>query len=236
MKTPTNTNKLANMFTTEAAQDSSASELPRRRKGSVASSKASLGRRSNEVSRKTRPSTADSRGNNGETSACAKEAEDQLNTFTWEGSVPPPGRESPYEPVPDSPTNSTTAHRNYSHSHLGHGPPPTGLNHYSRGLTTTHFKAKGPLATSGSVRSAPKRKEPHINPPSLWPAAMSFADVLSEPTPLARAIGYAMKINELSKEDCGLSLWVESVLNKTRTFLVLCVDNTLIIFFQVLLS
>lgn len=214
MKTPTNKNNLANMFT---SQDTSTTKTPRR-KGSVTSSKASHGRSSNEIYRNTRPHTADSRSNDGipaETlthpNINAKEVEDQ----TLEGNTTAPGRESPFEPVPDSPTNSTTAHRTYSHSHLGHGPPPTGRNHYAKGLSG--FKAKGPLVTSGSVRSAPPRKEIHINPPSLWPAAMSFADVLSEPTPLARAIGYAMKINELSKEDCGLGLWVDAVLNKTRT-------------------
>lgn len=222
MKTPTNNNKLANMFTVENAQAVPMSDASsRRRKDSIASSKASGGRRSNEVSRKTRPSTADSRGI-AETTAAhgealshsqSKEVEAQLNIFTWEGSLTH-GRESPTHPVPDSPTNSTSMHHANPHSHLGHGPPPTGRSNYVKGPSV--FKAKGPLATSGTVRSAPKPKEIHINPPGQWPAAMSFADVLSEPTPLARAIGYAMKINELSKEDCGLGLWIEEVLSKTR--------------------
>lgn len=42
-----------------------------------------------------------------------------------------------------------------------------------------------------------------------WPSAMSFHDVLSEPTTAARARGYATKLNELSKEDCGLGDWIE---------------------------
>jgi hypothetical protein len=52
----------------------------------------------------------------------------------------------------------------------------------------------------------------------MWPSAMSFADVLSEPTPIAQAIGYAMKINELAKEDSGLGLWIDAVLSKNSRF------------------
>jgi hypothetical protein len=141
----------------------------------------------------------------------SKEVENQFNGFTWEGSDAP-SRESPSEPSPDSPTGSTTAHRTYSHSHLGHGPPPSG-----RINVVKAFKAKGPLATYGTVRTFRSRKAP-TKSSSMWPAAMSFADVLSEPTPLARSIGYAMKINELSREDCGLGAWIEAVLNKNSMF------------------
>jgi len=42
-----------------------------------------------------------------------------------------------------------------------------------------------------------------------WPSAMSFHDVLSEATTAARARGYATKLNELAKEDCGLGDWIE---------------------------
>ena len=42
-----------------------------------------------------------------------------------------------------------------------------------------------------------------------WPSAMSFHDVLSEPTIAGRAQGYATKLNELSREDCGLGDWIE---------------------------
>lgn len=42
-----------------------------------------------------------------------------------------------------------------------------------------------------------------------WPSAMSFHDVLSEPTISGRAQGYATKLNELSREDCGLGDWIE---------------------------
>jgi hypothetical protein len=44
---------------------------------------------------------------------------------------------------------------------------------------------------------------------SAWPSAMSFHDVTSERTVAARAHGYATKINELAKEDCGLKDWIE---------------------------
>lgn len=220
MKTPTNHNKLANMFTSHSVQDIPSTYISTR-KGSVASSKGSHGRSSNELhSRKTRPHTAETPRNNkieaifGDLSirpgVRSKEVENQFNGFTWEGSDAPSG-ESPSEPSPDSPTDSTTAHRTYPHSHLGHGPPPSGRINAAKGPSI--FKAKGPLATYGTVRTARSRNPP-TNPPSMWPAAMSFADVLSEPTPLSRSLGYAMKINELSREDCGLGAWIEAVLNK----------------------
>ena len=44
---------------------------------------------------------------------------------------------------------------------------------------------------------------------SAWPSAMSFHDVLTETSNGARARGYAMKLNELAKEDCGLGDWIE---------------------------
>jgi hypothetical protein len=222
MKTPTNHNKLANIFTSHSVQDIP-STYTSTRKGSLASSKGSHGRSSNELhSRKTRPHTAETPRNNRadanfgdlsiRPSLRSKEVENQFNGFTWEGSDAP-SRESPSEPSPDSPTGSTTAHRTYSHSHLGHGPPPSG-----RINVVKAFKAKGPLATYGTVRTSRSRKAP-TKSPSMWPAAMSFADVLSEPTPLARSLGYAMKINELSREDCGLGAWIEAVLNKNSMFL-----------------
>ncbi|KDQ64678.1 hypothetical protein JAAARDRAFT_28315 [Jaapia argillacea MUCL 33604] len=49
--------------------------------------------------------------------------------------------------------------------------------------------------------SAPKIK-------STWPAAMNCGDVLSKRSALDRAIGYAQKINELGRHDCGLGDWV----------------------------
>ena len=220
MKTPTNHNKLATMFTSHSVQDIP-STYRSTRKGSVASSKGSHGRSSNELhSRKTRPHTAETPRNN-KTEAVfgdlsirpnvrSKEVENQFNGFTWDGSDAP-SRESPSEPSPDSPTDSTAAHRTYPHSHLGHGPPPSGRINAVKGSSA--FKAKGLLATSGTVRTSRSRKAPNKQP-SMWPAAMSFADVLSEPTPLARSLGYAMKINELSREDCGLSAWIDVVLNK----------------------
>jgi hypothetical protein len=145
-----------------------------------------------------------------------KEVENQFSSFTWEGGDVP-SRDSPPESSPDSPTDSTTAHRIYPHSHLGHGPPPSGRTCGAKGPSA--FKAKGPLATSGTLRTV-RSKRPIDNPPSMWPAAMSFADVLSEPTPLARSIGYATKINELSREDCGLGAWIEAVLNKNSKLLL----------------
>jgi hypothetical protein len=42
-----------------------------------------------------------------------------------------------------------------------------------------------------------------------WPSSMSFRDVVSESTTAARARGYATKINELAREDCGLKDWIE---------------------------
>jgi hypothetical protein len=225
MKTPTNHNKLANMFTSHSVQDIPSTYTSR--KGSVSSSKGSHGRSSNELhSRKTRPHTAETpRSNRSEAifqdlssrpSVRSKEVDNQFNGFTREGSDAP-SRESPSEPSPDSPTDSMTAHRTYSHSHLGHGPPPSGRINAAKGRSA--FKAKGPLTTYGTVRTARSRKAP-TNPPSMWPAAMSFADVLSEPTPLSRSLGYAMKINELSREDCGLGAWIEAVLNKNSMSLL----------------
>jgi len=227
MKTPTNHNKLANMFTSYSVQDIP-STYTSTRKGSVASSKGSHGRSSNELhSRKTRPHTTETPRNHrteaafGEVSirpsARSKEVENQFNDFTWDGSDAP-SRDSPSEPSPDSPTDSTTAHRTYPHSHLGHGLPPSGRINAVK--VSSAFKAKGPLATSGTIRTFRSRKAP-IKQPSMWPAAMSFADVLSEPTPLARSLGYAMKINELSREDCGPRAWIEAVLNKNSMSLLI---------------
>jgi hypothetical protein len=43
------------------------------------------------------------------------------------------------------------------------------------------------------------------------PAAMNFNDVLEKKTPGQRAIGYAIKINELWMSDCGLGDWCVSM-------------------------
>lgn len=116
---------------------------------------------------------------------------------------------------PNSSTESSTPQRQYAHTHLGHGPPPSGRTPPSKAPSA--FKAKGPLVTSQSLRRTRKRK-PINKPRSMWPSAMSFADVLSEQTALARARGYAMKLNELATEDCGLVDWIDSVISKTREY------------------
>jgi hypothetical protein len=51
---------------------------------------------------------------------------------------------------------------------------------------------------------------------------MSFPDVLSEPTPIARALGYAAKLAELSTEDCGLGDWIDQVLSRTSMCFLFC--------------
>lgn len=119
--------------------------------------------------------------------------------------------------LPDSPTDSTLAHRLYPHSHLGHGPPPSERNLHTQ--PPSSFKAKGPLVTSGSLKTE-KSKRTGKKPKSSWPPAMSFTDVLAEPTPLARALGYAAKLAELTTEDCGLGDWIDQVLSKTSTYLL----------------
>jgi len=218
MKTPTNHNKMAHMFLSRSVQDIPSNYASSTKEGSH-------GRSSNELSmRKGRPHTAETPRDHGKPTPNgepavrpnirAKEVEVQHNSFTWEGSDTH-GTESPSEPSPDSPTDSTTPHRVYPHSHLGHGPPPKVRANKAKGPHA--FRAKGPLATSNMIRTA-RLKKPTTNPPSMWPPAMSIADVLSEPTPLARSIGYAMKINELSKESCGLDAWIEAILNKNSTW------------------
>ena len=63
-----------------------------------------------------------------------------------------------------------------------------------------------------------------------WPSAMSFHDVLSEPTTAARAHGYATKLNELYNEDCGLGDWIEVWLKPSEWRLVVDYEGLLILF------
>ncbi|PVF96334.1 hypothetical protein CPB86DRAFT_816454 [Serendipita vermifera] len=111
----------------------------------------------------------------------------------------------------ESPRTSAENQRVYAQSDLGHGPPPSGRRYLKGSIA---FKAKGPLATSGTLRSG--RSKAATKPRSMWPSAMSFADVISETTVLARAIGYATKFNELATEDCGLGDWIDEIVNRAR--------------------
>jgi hypothetical protein len=151
MKTPTNRNKLANMFTSVSVQDIPSS-VASVRKGSL-SSTGSRTPFKRTTSTDDQAHTTESARNNeppviwGKPSNSPrvqpKEMEDQFNNFTWEGSRGP-GRDSPSDASPDSLTDSTMVHRVYSHSHLGHGPPPSGRTTHVNGPSA--FKAKGPLA------------------------------------------------------------------------------------------
>jgi hypothetical protein len=124
----------------------------------------------------------------------------------------------------ESPRNSVEKPKVYAQSDLGHGPPPSGRR-YLKGPSA--FKAKGPLVTSGTLRSA--RSKAMTKPRSMWPSAMSFADVISESTVLARAFGYAGKINELATEDCGLGDWVDEIMNRTSMY-TQCFHEIILIF------
>ncbi|KIJ56661.1 hypothetical protein M422DRAFT_22808 [Sphaerobolus stellatus SS14] len=53
-------------------------------------------------------------------------------------------------------------------------------------------------------------------PPSTWPDAMNFRDVLSLKTSAERAAGYAKKLQELASEESGLSDWLTLASRKDR--------------------
>ncbi|KAG8803337.1 hypothetical protein FRC16_006082 [Serendipita sp. 398] len=176
-------------------------------------SNASSGRRSEDISQGRRSSVSDSI--DGENAVL-------MRSSSLRPKVPSKDRqpEGIEPPPPHSPTfidESATKSRLHLHSQLGYGLPPSekGRN----GNVPSSFKAKGPLATSGTIRTQISRRT-YRKPPSMWPSAMSFADVLAEQTPLARARGYAMKINELATEECGLRDWIESLISKTRTVIM----------------
>ncbi|KAG8837223.1 hypothetical protein FRC18_009743 [Serendipita sp. 400] len=176
-------------------------------------SNASSGRRSEDISQGRRSIVSDS--NDGENAVL-------MRSSSLRPKVPSKDRqpEGIEPPPPHSPTfidESATKSRVHLHPQLGYGLPPSekGRN----GNVPSSFKAKGPLATSGTIRTQISRRT-YRKPPSMWPSAMSFADVLAEQTPLARARGYAMKINELATEECGLRDWIESLISKTRTVIM----------------
>ncbi|KAG8832911.1 hypothetical protein FRC17_000353 [Serendipita sp. 399] len=171
-------------------------------------SNASSQRRSEEISQSRRPSVSvsndEEHGISTRPSSLRPKVpmKDQL-TESIDGHSPPSTNHQ---------DSSVLKNRVQLQSQIGHGPPPSDR---ARNVNApSSFKAKGPLVTSGTLHSKISRKIPR-KPPSMWPSAMSFADVLAEQTPLARARGYAMKINELATEDCGLRDWIESVINRT---------------------
>lgn len=187
-------------------------------------SKMSHGRASSELpARRSRPGTPESTEEDAEPailirsaslrpSPPSKDPEDILRRFVKSGKKV--GGEDPSITLhPDSSVESSIHQRQYANTHLGHGPPPSSRTHQTKAPSA--FKAKGPRATSQSLRS--NRKRVHVKKErSMWPSAMSFADVLAEQTALARARGYATKLNELATEDCGLSDWIDSVISRTR--------------------
>lgn len=175
-------------------------------------SKTSLGRSSNDLPRHGHISDSESSDDEGISLVRSKSLHPQPSSK--DGSL----RSNRPRAMHDGDSSSPERHRDdptrvYSQTHLGHGPPPGDRGRESQ--PPSAFKAKGPLVTTGSIRS--QRSRPLASkPPSMWPSAMSFEDVLAEQTPIARARGYAMKINELATEDCGLADWIDSIINKMR--------------------
>ncbi|KAI0068894.1 hypothetical protein BV25DRAFT_1817817 [Artomyces pyxidatus] len=71
-----------------------------------------------------------------------------------------------------------------------------------------YSESSSPLSRSPSIYSPPPRP---IRIRSKWPDAMWCKDIVVKKNTLDRAIGYALKINELSMYECGLEDWVVSV-------------------------
>lgn len=233
LKTPTGREHVANIFTSVdnsldrptlnppeasavSAAMSSVSTAHTQSQQSI--SKSSHGRSSNDLPRRGHTSDSESSDEDERISLVRSKSLRLHSSSTKEGST----RSKHLRAVHGDDSSSPERHREdstriYSQTHLGHGPPPGDRGRLA--LAPSSFKAKGPLATTGSIRSQQSRR-PRSKPPSMWPSAMSFADVLAEQTPIARARGYAMKINELATEDCGLRDWIDATINRTRPMIM----------------
>lgn len=84
-----------------------------------------------------------------------------------------------------------------------------------------------PPVAAAPLPPAPRPPRPKIR--SNWPSSMSCRDVVVLPTALERSLGYAHKINDLAKYDCGLGDWVVYTKQKGQhlfsTRLSMCYSN-----------
>jgi hypothetical protein len=71
-----------------------------------------------------------------------------------------------------------------------------------------------PNAVSPELPPLPKMERARPKIRSTWPEPMSFADVLAKKGALERSLGYAQKMQELSRYDAGLGDWIVAL--KTR--------------------
>lgn len=98
----------------------------------------------------------------------------------------------------------------------------TNLKRFSSLPRTPSISSKAPSVPRSSVSPSPPialsplpspSPSPVLRPSrpkirSNWPESMWCRDVVTLPTALDRAMGYAYKINDLAKYDCGLGDWV----------------------------
>lgn len=124
------------------------------------------------------------------------------------------GHESPsHPPLARSQPFGDLAAQIDSQAQLGYGPPPKQV---MKGFKMN--TAFGRAASVHSVDSKDSLRPKITKPKSMWPSAMSFHDVLAEQTSLARGRGYAVKINELLADDCGLADWIYAMSHRRESF------------------